>query len=138
VDIPTDISGSFGKFDWGGVYSSSSKLTGCALGTNGFYYFFRSTSSNPSCNFWISILRLQHILPLLWFRSRIWKSGGVMAASGSMYLQVCKRLLLNQIHSAPEDSDHNEMRDSHSRDRTFSFTIADDGEPPSGLEDISS
>ena len=44
-----DITGTFGKFDWNGTYSTSKANWLCA-GTNGFYYFYRSTSSNARCN----------------------------------------------------------------------------------------
>ena len=43
-----DIYGTFGKFDFNGSYSSSRANWMCQ-GTNGFVYFFRSTSSNPIC-----------------------------------------------------------------------------------------
>ena len=49
VDIPGDITGTFGKFDWNATYSSS-KANWMCMNTNGFVYFFRSTSSNPTCN----------------------------------------------------------------------------------------
>ena len=46
VDIPGDITGTFGKFDWNATYSSSKANWMCAS-SNGWIYFFRSTSSNP-------------------------------------------------------------------------------------------
>jgi hypothetical protein len=127
VDIPADISGSFGKFDWGGVYSSSKANWLCA-GTNGFYYFFRSTSSNPSCN------TGYYYVYSTYYRYSGFAlgtgSGGVMAGTGSIIYKSAK-VAPEPDTTAPE-IDHNAMRDSHSRDRTFSFTIADGGEPPSG------
>ena len=129
VDIPADISGSFGKFDWGGVYSSSKANWMCA-GTNGFYYFFRSTSSNPSCN------TGYYYVYSTYYRYSGFAlgtgSGGVMAGTGSIIYKSAK-VAPEPDTTAPE-IDHNAMRDSHSRDRTFTFTIADGGEPPSGLK----
>ena len=49
VDIPGDITGTMGEFDWNATYSSSRANWMCA-GSNGFFYFFRSTSSNPGCS----------------------------------------------------------------------------------------
>ena len=59
VDIPANITGTIGKFDWNSVYSSSRANWMCA-GSNGFYYFFRSTSSNPACNtgYYLSLIHI--------------------------------------------------------------------------------
>jgi len=43
-----DITGTYGKFDFNGTYSTS-KANWLCMGTNGYTYFFRSTSSSPRC-----------------------------------------------------------------------------------------
>ncbi|MFL2962365.1 MAG: hypothetical protein ACJZ2K_05225, partial [Candidatus Poseidoniaceae archaeon] len=129
VDIPADISGTFGKFDWSGIYSSS-KANWMCVGTNGFYYFFRSSSSNPNCNAGSGYLTSTYYT-YSGFALGV-GSGGVMAGTGSIIYKSAK-VKPEPDTTAPE-IDHSTMRDSHSRDRTFTFTISDGGEPPSGLK----
>jgi hypothetical protein len=50
VPIPGDITGTFGKITWNGTGYSTSKANWLCVGTNGFYYFYRSSSSNARCN----------------------------------------------------------------------------------------
>ncbi|MDP6870369.1 MAG: type IV pilin [Candidatus Poseidoniaceae archaeon] len=129
VDIPTGITGSFGKFDWKAQYSSSTANWMC-VGNNGFYYFIRSTSSSPSCTSSYYTAYYQNY----------WYSGfaigtGYYAKQSSTSTQVTYKV--GKIAPSPDtyapDIDYNALRDSHSRDRTFSFSIADAGDPPSGL-----
>ena len=87
VDIPSNITGTMGKFDWNSVYSSSRANWMC-VGSNGFMYFFRSTSSNPACNtgYYYSYSSL---LPLVWIRSRyrlLWCNGKLWWSN----IQGCK------------------------------------------------
>jgi len=129
VDIPGEITGTFGKFDWNATYSSS-KANWMCVGTNGFYYFFRSSSSNPACN------TGYYYVYSTYYRYSGFALGtgytGVMASSGSIIYKVAK-VAPEPDTSAPEIG-HMELRDSHSRDRTFTFAIADAGEPPTGLD----
>ena len=128
VDIPGDITGTFGKFDWNATYSSSKSNWMCA-GTNGFVYFFRSTSSNPTCNagYW-------------YIYSSSYRWSGISLGGGYYAPQASTGSVLYKVSNvAPEPDttaplvDHAAMRDSHSRDRTFTFGISDGGDPPSGI-----
>jgi hypothetical protein len=129
VSLPTDISGSFGEFDWGGTYSSS-KANWMCVTTNGWTYFFRSTSSNPACTSGYRYIYNTYYT----YSGFALGSGnlGVQAASGDVMFKSQK------VAPEPDTFEpkivHNEMRDSHSRDRSFAFTISDDGQPPTGLE----
>ena len=123
-----DITGTFGKFDWNGTYSTSKANWLCA-GTNGFYYFYRSTSSNARCS---SGYYYAYNANYRWSGFAL-SAGyyGRMASSGSTTYKVGK------IAPTPDTSaptmDHSGMRDSHSKSRTFTYTISDAGDPPAGL-----
>ena len=54
-----------------------------------------------------------------------------MASSGGVVYKVAK--VAPEPDTVAPIVDHSPMRDSHSRDRTFTFTITDGGEPPSGI-----
>ena len=133
VDIPGDITGTFGKFDFNATYSSS-KANWMCVGTNGWYYFFRSTSSNPSCT---SGYYYVYSASYRWSGFAL-ATGyyGPQASSGSVIYKVAN--VAPEPDTTKPDVDHLAMRDSHSRDRTFTFTIADGGEPPSGINVSSS
>ncbi len=128
VDIPANITGTMGKFDWNSVYSSSRANWMC-VGSNGFMYFFRSTSSNPACN------TGYYYTYSSYYRWSGFALGtgyyGVMASSGEVVYKVAK-VAPEPDATAPE-VDHSPLRDSHSRDRTFTFGIKDGGEPPTGI-----
>ena len=128
VDIPSNITGTMGKFDWSSVYSSSRANWMC-VGSNGFYYFFRSTSTNPACNTGYFYAYSSYYR---WSGFALGTgAGGVMAGSGGVLYKVAK------VAPEPDTSapfvDHGGLRDSHSKDRTLTFTIGDAGEPPSGV-----
>ena len=124
-----DITGTFGKFDWNGTYSTSKANWLCA-GTNGFYYFYRSTSSNARCS--SGYYYAYQTSSYKWSGFAL-SAGyyGRMASSGSTTYKV------GNVAPTPDTSaptmDHGTMRDSHSKSRTFTYTIADAGDPPSGL-----
>ena len=108
VDIPGDITGTFGKFDWNATYSSSKSNWMCA-GTNGFVYFFRSTSSNPTCNagYW-------------YIYSSSYRWSGISLGGGYYAPQASTGSVLYKVSNvAPEPDttaplvDHAAMRDSH-------------------------
>ena len=123
-----DITGTFGKFDWNGTYSTSKANWLCA-GTNGFYYFYRSTSTNARCS---SGYYYAYSTSYRWSGFAL-SAGyyGRMASSGSTTYKV------GNVAPTPDTSaptmDHGTMRDSHSKSRTFTYTISDAGDPPSGL-----
>ena len=107
VDIPSNINGTMGKFDWGPVYNSS-KANWLCVGTNGFYYFFRSTSTSPSCN---TGYYYAYNNNYRWTGFALGTgAGGVMAATGSIIYKAAK--------VAPEPDtyapfiDHGGLRDS--------------------------
>jgi len=133
VDIPADFTGTFGKFDFNATYSSS-KANWMCVGTNGWYYFFRSTSTNPTCTSGYYYI---------YSSSYRWSgfamgSGyyGPQASSGSIIYKVAK--VAPEPDTFAPEVDHSGMRDSHSRDRTFTFGISDAGEPPSGVNTTAS
>ena len=128
IDIPGDITGTFGKFDWNATYSSS-KANWMCMNTNGFVYFFRSTSSNPTCNggYW-------------YIYSSSYRWSGISLGGGYYAPQASTGSVLYKVSNvAPEPDttaplvDHAAIRDSHSRDPTFTFGISDGGDPPSGV-----
>ena len=124
-----DITGTFGKFDWNGTYSTSKANWLCA-GTNGFYYFYRSTSSNARCSsgyyyaYQTSTYKWSGFALSAGYYGRMASSGGTTYKVGN-------------VAPTPDTSaptlDHGTMRDSHSKSRTFTYTISDAGDPPSGL-----
>ena len=124
-----DITGTFGKFDWNGTYSTSKANWLCA-GTNGFYYFYRSTSSNARCS--SGYYYAYQTSSYKWSGFAL-SAGyyGRMASSGTTTYKV------GNVAPTPDTSapimDHGTMRDSHSKSRTFTYTISDAGDPPSGL-----
>ncbi|MAK77769.1 MAG: hypothetical protein CL992_00600, partial [Euryarchaeota archaeon] len=128
VDIPGGITGTYGKFDWNATYSSSKANWMCAS-SNGWVYFFRSTSSNPRCtSSYYNIYSTYYTWSGFAIGSGYY---GKMASSGDVTYKVGK-VAPEPDTSAPE-IDHAAMRDSNSRDRTFTFGINDAGDPPSGL-----
>ena len=124
-----DITGTFGKFDWNGTYSTSKANWLCA-GTNGFYYFYRSTSSNARCSsgyyyaYQTSTYKWSGFALSAGYYGRMATSGGTTYKVGN-------------VAPTPDTSaptmDHGTMRDSHSKSRTFTYTISDAGDPPAGL-----
>ena len=128
VDIPGDITGTFGKHDWNATYSSSKSNWMC-VGTNGWMYFFRSSSSNPLCT------SGYYYIYSTYYNWNGFAQGsgyyGRMASTGGVSYKVAS------VAPAPDtfapEMGHMELRDSHSKDRTFVYTIGDAGEPPSGL-----
>lgn len=128
IKVPGDITGTFGKFDFNNTYSSS-KANWMCVGTNGWIYFFRSTSSNPICT---SGYYYIYSTSYRWSGFAM-GSGyyGRMASSGEVSSKVGRVAPTPDIY-APEIV-HSALKDSHSRDRTFTFEITDAGDPPSGL-----
>ena len=128
VDIPDNITGTMGKFDWSSTYSSSRANWMC-VGSNGFYYFFRSTSTNPACN---TGYYYSYSTYYRWSGFALGVgAGGIMGSGGEVLYKVAK--VAPEPDTTPPIVDHSPLRDSHSRDRTFTFNIGDGGEPPTGL-----
>jgi len=128
VQVPGDITGTFGKFDFNASYSSS-KANWMCVGSNGWIYFFRSTSSNPRCT-----------SGYYYIYSASYKWSGFAMGSGYYGTMASTGTVSSKVGSvkptpdtyAPEIT-HTALMDSHSRDRTFSFQITDAGDPPTGL-----
>ena len=128
VSIPGDFTGTFGKFDFNATYSSSGANWMC-VSTNGWYYFFRSTSSNPICT-----------SGYYYIYSTSYRWAGMAFGSGYYGRQAASGDITFKVGSVAPEPDtyaptigHDVMKDSHARDRTFSYTIGDAGDPPSGL-----
>ena len=123
-----DINGTFGKFEWNGTYDVSRANWFCA-GTSGFYYFYRSTSSTARCSSSVTYVSSN---------SYTWSG---VALSGSQYGSQTNTgtntYSVSNIAPQPDTSAptvaHDILRDSHSKARTFVFTISDAGDPPTGL-----
>jgi len=123
-----NIYGTVGKFDFNGSYSSS-RANWLCQGTNGFVYFFRSTSSNPLCT---SGYYYAYSPSYRWTGFAIGMGYyGSMSTSGGMSYKVTK-VAPEPDRTAPT-MDHTPLLDSHSKKRTISATIVDAGEPPTGL-----
>ena len=132
IKIPGDITGTFGKFDFNGTYSSSRANWMC-VGSNGWWYFFRSTSSNPICT-----SGYFYIYSTSYRWSGFSLGGGYygrMAATGEVSYKVGK--VAPEPDLTAPSVDHSPMQDSHSTKRTFSFVISDGGDPPAGLNNAS-
>ena len=128
VDIPGGITGSAGEFEWNATYSTSRANWMC-VGTNGWFYFFRSTSSNPTCtSSYYTIYQTNSRWSGFSLGGGYWSP---QASSGGVLYKVAK------VAPEPDTTaplvEHTPMRDSHSRDRTFTFKIMDGGEPPTGI-----
>ena len=128
VEIPGDITGTFGKFDFNGTYSSS-KANWMCVSSNGWYYFFRSTSSNPLCTSgYYYIYQTNYV----WSGFALFSGYyGRMANSGTVTSKVGK--VAPEPDTSPPIIDHSTLADSHSTKRTFAFGIGDAGDPPTGL-----
>jgi hypothetical protein len=130
VPIPGDITGTFGKITWNGTGYSTSKANWLCVGTNGFYYFYRSSSSNARCN--TGYYYAYQTSSYKW--SGVALSAGYygrMATSGSITYKVGK--VAPTPDTMAPDMDHSVLRDSHSKSRTFTYTIADAGDLLVGL-----
>ena len=130
IKLPSNFTGTMGKFDWGGTYSTSRANWMC-VGASGTYYFFRSSSSNPRCT--MSTWSLFGSYAYTWSGFAFSGStAGVMASSGEMTYK------LHKVAPEPDTSapvvTHGALKDSHAKDRTFTFTISDGGAPPSGVD----
>ncbi|SVE34458.1 uncharacterized protein METZ01_LOCUS487312, partial [marine metagenome] len=128
VEIPGDITGTFGKFDFNGTYSST-KANWMCVSSNGWYYFFRSTASNPLCTSgYYYIYQTNYV----WSGFALFSGYyGRMANSGTVTYKVGK--VAPEPDTSPPDIDHSSLADSHSTKRTFAFGIGDAGDPPTGL-----
>ena len=129
IKLPSNFTGEMAKFDWGGTYSTSRANWMCTT-ASGVYYFFRSSSSAPSCTSSTYYL----------FGGRYAWSGFAFSGSGSSVMASTGEMTYKLHKVAPEPDtfaptvEHASMKDSHSKDRTFSFVISDAGAPPSGLD----
>ena len=130
IPLPSNLTGTFAKFDWGGTTSTARANWMCA-GSGGIYYFFRSTSSNPTCT--VTTSRLFGSSAYAWSGFAFGVSTrSAMASSGEMTYMVSK--VAPEPDTAAPTVDHRGLMDSHARDRTFSFVISDRGAPPSGVD----
>jgi hypothetical protein len=97
------------------------------VGDNGWIYFFRSSSSNPRCTSGYAYIYNSNYI----MSGFALGSGYYSGRSSSVYSKVSK------VAPVPDTFDpkieHTSMLDSHSKDRTFSFSIGDEGDPASGL-----
>ena len=122
-----DINGTFGKFEWNGTYDVSRANWFCA-GTNGFYYFYRSTSSNARCSSGYTMHSSN---------SYTWSGVALSEVDTDASQHRFNTYKVSNIAPTPDtsapDMDHDILRDSHSKARTFVFTISDAGDPPTGL-----
>ena len=123
-----NIYGTVGKFDFNGSYSSS-RANWLCQGTNGFVYFFRSTSSNPGCT---SGYYYAYSTSYKWTGFAIGTGYyGSQASTGSVSSKVSK-VAPEPDRSSPA-MDHTALLDSHALERTISVQIGDQGEPATGL-----
>ena len=119
------ITGTFAKFNWGGSSYSSSVANHMCVYKGGWMHFF-SRSSFYRCYY------------SDYGTSSGWSGIGTPAggyasqdASGTTTYKVSKTKPTPDTF-AP-DMEHNVLMDSHSKTRTFAYTIMDAGDPASGL-----
>ena len=129
IEVPGDFTGTFGKFDFNAT-SSSSIANRLCVGTNGWTYFWRSPSA--SYNDCTSAYYMIYSTYYTWSGFAL-GSGyyGAQDSTGDVTYKV------GNVAPTPDtfapDVDHSALADSHSKDRTLSFTITDAGDPPAGL-----
>jgi hypothetical protein len=118
-----DINGTFAKFDWGyGSYSSSKANHICVL-TSGWIYWY-AKSYSPRCYTTSSSSAFTGIgTPMGSYQSQ--DSSGVTQYKTSNVKPTPDTF-------APEMT-HGTLMDSHSKTRTFTYTILDNGDPATGL-----
>jgi len=127
IDIPGAISGDFGKISWNATNSGEANYA-CAT-TNGWVYFFKSTSASVKCS---PYYNYAYSSSYRWNGIALGTGYyGRMASGGSVTYKV-GRIAPMPDTKAPDIS-HSQMRDSHAMERTFSFNIIDAGDPPTGL-----
>jgi len=128
-NIPGDITGTFGKFDFNATGSSTTADRMCVT-TNGWYYFYRAGTYDRCTSAYYMIYGSTSSYRWSGFALG---SGyyGRQAATGSMTYKV-GNVAPTPDTFAPEFG-HSPLGDSHSSTRVVSVNIMDAGDPASGL-----
>lgn len=131
IPAPNDFQGTMGKFDFEGTYSSSRANWMCVT-TNGVIYWFRSTSNSPSCTSYY-----------YYFLSASYKWSGFALGtgyygrqldSGTVTFDVGKIAPLPDTYAPIVTASVPFPSEIVGDSATFTFSIRDEGEPPSGLD----
>ena len=127
--IPGDITGDFGKFSFNSTGSSSVADRMCVT-TNGWYYFYRATSTD----------RCTSAYYMIYGSATSYRWSGFALGSGYYGRQASTGSITYKVGNVAPTPDtfkpiftHSAMADSHAKTRTVSVDILDAGDPASGL-----
>ena len=130
VPVPSSFTqATFGEFDveQTGTTYQTTKANWICVNSHGWTYFFRSTSTSPNCEAGYSDTTRK------WsgFSLGMREDQDSSSTYGTSYAD-------SKIKPEPDTFaplvEHAPMADSHSKSRTFQFTISEVGNPPSGLD----
>ena len=132
--IPGDITGSFGTFSFNATQTSTTANRLCVT-TNGWYYFYRSISTD----------RCTSAYYMIYGSTSSYRWSGFALGSGYYGRQASTGDITYKVGNVAPTPDtfkpemiHSPMQDSHSKSRTVSVTILDAGDPAAGLNVSSS
>jgi FlaG/FlaF family flagellin (archaellin) len=132
--IPGDITGDFGTFKFNSTGSSTTANRMCVT-TNGWYYFYRATSYD----------RCTSAYYMIYGSTSSYRWSGFALGSGYYGRQASTGDISYKVGNVAPTPDtfkpemmHTPMQDSHSKSRTVSVSILDNGDPAAGLNTSSS
>ena len=128
--IPGDITGDFGMFTFNSTASSTTANRMCVT-TNGWYYFYRATSSYDRCT---------PAYYMIYGNQNSYRWSGFAMGSSYYGRQASTGDITYKVGNVAPTPDiykptftHTAMADSHSKIRTVSVSIIDAGDPASGV-----
>ncbi|MDB2336028.1 hypothetical protein N9V31_04820, partial [Candidatus Poseidonia alphae] len=128
--IPGDITGDFGMFTFNSTASSTTANRMCVT-TNGWYYFYRATSSYDRCT---------PAYYMIYGNQNSYRWSGFAMGSSYYGRQASTGDITYKVGNVAPTPDiykptftHTAMADSHSKIRTVSVIISDAGDPASGV-----
>ncbi|MFZ8906721.1 MAG: Ig-like domain-containing protein, partial [Poseidonia sp.] len=132
--IPGDITGSFGTFSFNATQTSTTANRLCVT-TNGWYYFYRSISTD----------RCTSAYYMIYGSTSSYRWSGFALGSGYYGRQASTGDITYKVGNVAPTPDtfkpemlHTPMQDSHAKSRTVSVKILDAGDPAAGLNVSSS
>lgn len=128
--IPGDITGDFGTFKFNATGSTTTADRLCVT-TNGWYYFYRATSSYDRCT---------SAYYMVYGSTSSYRWSGFALGTGYYGRQASTGDITYKVGNVAPTPDtfkpqftHSAMQDSHSKTRVVSVQILDAGDPASGL-----
>ena len=130
IPMPADVEGTFGEFetDWTGTTYQTTKANWMCHGSHGYIYFFRTTGTSPSCygaqTYVLNYKWSGFALGLIQYQN----------AAGTYQTSWADSKIAPDPDTFEPSLVHAPLADSHSKTRTFKFTVSDNGNPPSGID----